>query len=157
MSAMSPAILAVLLAAGPARAAVKTVPYTPPSKSFACEVPAEGWSAFEEETPRGLTTHILGPEEPDGRFRPAIHVQVFDASRPGFVKWQELLPKLRARDPEVGRESSTMTAWRIDRRAARTFEIREDRLLPIDRYPAEWTRLHHFYALVPGSGESYVL
>ena len=46
----------------------------------------------------------------------------------------ELLPKIRARDPELGREATAMISWRIDKKPARTFEVREERMLPLDRY-----------------------
>lgn len=151
-------LAALLLLSAPAARAAKGGPtFIPPSRSFTCELPGEAWTAFEEEGPRGLSTHILGPEEPDGAFRPALHVHVFDRGRPGFVSWQELLPKLRARDPELGRESTSMVSWRVDGKPARTFEVKEERLLPLDRYPAEWVTLHHFYALIPGAGDNYLL
>ena len=153
-------LLLLAWAAAPGMAAKPAgdfIEYTPPSRLFSCEIPAEGWNALEEEGPRGLSVHILGPEEPDRDFRAGLHVHYFEKGRPGFTPWQELLVKIRERDPEAHRESTGMVSWRIAKRPARTFEIRESRLLPLDRIPAELVTLHHFYALVPGGGDSYFL
>ena len=45
----------------------------------------------------------------------------------------------------------------VRRRPARVFEVREERLVPPDRLPAELVSLHHFYAFVPDGKEDYFL
>src|SRR6476646_2078512 len=119
--------LLALLSLSPARAGSPEkpahVPYSPSHHAFSCELPAE-WAVFEEETPRGTAVHALGPSEARGGYRAAIHVHYFEKERPGFVPWQESLAKIRERDKASGRESTSMSSWRVAKKPAKLFEIR---------------------------------
>ena len=155
---MSLLIAAALLAA-PASAREKKIylPYTPPSGLFSAEIP-EGWAASEEETPRGIVTHIVGPSESKGSWHAAYHVHYFEKSKPGFVDSREAMKIFRERDKTTDRDADQMTTWRVDNKPAKMFQVRETRMLPGGRLPAERVSLHHFYMFVPsGRDEYYVI
>lgn len=136
-------------------AAAEEIPYTPPSRSFSCLLPS-GWTAFEQATPAGTAAHLVGPEGPAG-WRPAYHVHSVEKGKPGWRAPREMLKTLRRSDKEAGRSASSLSSWRVARKPARLFEVREKRLAPAGRLPAELLELHHFYAFVPGVGEDYLI
>lgn len=131
-------------------------PYTPPGRLFSCEIPAKGWQAYEHETPRGSSVHILGPALAGGSLRAAYHIHFFDKSKPGFVAAEETLRMERERDKDSEREATPPTVTRIQRAAARLFEVRERRIIPGDRLPASPLVLHHYYAMLP-AGDGYFM
>ncbi|MBI3296543.1 MAG: hypothetical protein HYZ75_00145 [Elusimicrobia bacterium] len=146
--------LAALLAL-PAGAADDAFPYTPPSRSFSCTLPM-GWTAFEQATPAGTATHLVGPETAAG-WRPAYHVHAFEKGKPGWRTPRQTMKALRRSDDASDRASTGLTSWRVARKPARLFEVREKRFTPAGRLPAELLELHHFYALVPGVGDDYFI
>lgn len=148
-------LLSLLLAAGASVAAQEELPYSPPSRAFSCTLPL-GWTAFEAETPAGPVDHLVGPEGPAG-WRPAYHVHVMEKGKPGWRSPRETIKALRRSDDATERSASGLTSWRVARKPARLFEVREERLYPPGRLPQELLRLHHFYAFVPGVGEDYLI
>lgn len=149
--------LALALAAAPAAAEKRGyVLYTPPSGSFTAEIP-EGWIPFEEESPRGTATHIIGPAEADGAWRASYHIHYFEKGKPGFLPSKEALRVFRARDKATDRDVGQMTTWRVDSKPAKMFQVREKRILPAQRLPAERVALHHFYMFVPSGRDEYYL
>lgn len=155
-------LLAAALAPGPALAAPpwsdpdRVEHFRPRNGTFLCEIP-EGWTGFEEETPRGVSVHLFGPVEAQGLWRAAYHVHSIEGSRPGFLPARDFLKAQRARIKSAQREATELMTWRVDRRPAKVFEVREQRFLPHGRLPAAWLRLHHFYAVVPNGRDDYFL
>jgi hypothetical protein len=146
---------ALLLLALPAGAAVELLPYTPPSRSFSCLVPA-GWTAFEQATPLGTAAHIWGPEGPAG-WRPAYHIHVVEKNKPGWRDPRQMLKELRRSDDASDRAPTALSSWRVAHKSARLFEVHERRMTPAGRLPAEALGVHHFYAYVPGVGADYLI
>jgi hypothetical protein len=156
--------LALLLLACPIRAqedfsspaGERFVYYAPPSRSFACDIPAD-WSASEEETPRGKVSHILGPVEASGLWQVGYHIHVFDKEKPGFVSARDAMTFERRDEKSSSRQATQPVSWRIANKPARVFEVREERFLPKDRLPAKRVMLHHFYAFVASGGNEYIM
>jgi len=157
MKTLAP-LLALMLLAGPVSAKPKWayVRYTPPSGSFTAEIP-EGWVPFEEESPRGTATHIIGPAEAQGAWRASYHIHYFEKGKPGFIPSKEAMRVFRKRDKSIDRDVGQMTTWRVDKKPAKMFQVREKRLLPSHKLPAERVALHHFYMFVPAGREEYYL
>lgn len=150
-------ILAVLALCAPLWAGAtpaKTLRYTPASRGFYCDIPAEGWHAFEEEETAGSVVHILGPDNPSGTYRTGIDVRWVEKGQPGFVPFKEAIEDLRRADKRTGRAATGIRPLRISGILARTFEVNEPRLLPQDQLPALEEAVHHYVAVIP-SGESY--
>lgn len=145
---------AILLAL-PASAEEEAFPYTPPGRSFSCSMPL-GWTAFEQPTPAGTVTHIVGPESAAG-WRPAYHVHAFEKGTPAYLEPRAMLKALRRSDNASDREVTGLESWRVARKSARLFEVREQRFSPAGQLPGELLNLHHFYAYVPGVGEDYFI
>ncbi|MBI5245187.1 MAG: hypothetical protein HY922_16110 [Elusimicrobia bacterium] len=129
------------------------VSYMPPSGGFVCDVP-NGWSALEESSPHGMSTHFFGPRR--GLIRPAFHVHLLVKEALGFLPFSEALKRARSSSSAAKREVTSQQAWRVCDRPSRMFEARERRLIPPDALPAESAMLHHFYAFVP-AGEDYFI
>lgn len=146
-AALPPAALAQ---EGPAK---QFVSYMPPSGGFVCDVP-NGWSALEESSPHGMSTHFFGPRR--GLIRPAFHVHFLSKDAQGFVPLSDALRREHSSSSAAKREVTSLQAWRISKRASRMFEARERRLIPPDALPAETAVLHHFYAFIP-AGEEYFI
>lgn len=135
--------------------AQEAFPYTPPSRAFSCSM-LTGWLAFEQATPAGTVTHIIGPESLSG-WRPAYHVHAIEKSAPAYREPRAMLKALRRSDDASDREATGLQSWRVARKSARLFEVRERRFSPAGRLPAELLDLHHFYAYVPGVGDDYFI
>jgi hypothetical protein len=151
--------LALLLASAPfasAKSKHAYERYTPPSGSFTAEIP-EGWVPFEEESPRGTVTHIIGPAEADGAFHAAYHVHYFEKGKPGWIPPREAMHAFRERDKLSERDVGQMTTWRVDAKPAKMFQVREKRVLPSSRLPSELVALHHFCMFVPAGRHEYYL
>ncbi|MFH1725655.1 MAG: hypothetical protein ABII00_13685 [Elusimicrobiota bacterium] len=136
----------------PGSADPRYVRYSPPSRTFSCEIPS-GWTPMEEPTPRGSAVHIVGPQQARGAWRAAYHIHFFEKDKPGFVPSREALKAARRRD--AGRDVTGMSSRRVARRPARVFQVHEKRLLPAGRLPAELVALHHFYVFVPSGSDDY--
>jgi hypothetical protein len=151
-------MLAVLLLCSAARAfAVEEgfLSYMPPSGSFACDLPASGWSALEERSVRGISVRLIGPA--GARLRPAYQVHFVQKDTPGYIPIMDALKRERACEAPCTRESMPMQAWRISERAAKVFEIRERRRMPQEGLPSEPVMLHHFYAFLPAGDDYFVV
>ncbi|PCI37659.1 MAG: hypothetical protein COB53_05840 [Elusimicrobia bacterium] len=150
-------ILILLAPAAGAKPKRNYIRYSPPSGSFSVEIP-EGWVPFEEESPRGTATHIIGPAEASGAWRASYHVHYFEKGKPGFLPAKAAMRVFRNRDKGIDREVGQMTTWRVDKKPAKMFQVREKRILPANRLPAERVSLHHFYMFLPaGRTEYYVI
>ena len=115
-----------------------------------------GWTAFEQPSPAGTVTHIMGPESAPG-WRPSYHVHLVERGKPGYREPRAMLKALRRSEDASEREATSLETWRVARKSARLFEVRERRFSPAGRLPAELRALHHFYAYVPGVGEDYFI
>ena len=129
--------------------------YTPPHRSFTCDVPT-GWQPFEEETLQGTAVHFLGPAEADGAFRAAVHVHFIQRGWPGFVPIDAAVKRERRSDSQTSRDASPIVFWRAARAQARRFEVSETRQIPRDVLPSHPVQLHHYYVFIP-AGESYFM
>lgn len=132
------------------------ITYTSPSKSFIVDIP-RGWESFESETPRGIAAHLIGPKLADGGWRAAYHVHYFEKGAPGFAPLREMLKTERKKNRTMQRQVTPTTTWRVDRKPAKIFEVREQRIAPYGRLPAERLSLHHFYAIVPNGINAYYM
>jgi len=130
------------------------VPFTPRNRTFACEIP-EGWTPMTRQNARGWSTHIFGPAEDAGSWRAAYHIHYYEKGRPGFLPLREFLKTERRRDKYTDRDVTPMTAWRVAKKPAKLFQVREKRILPSHTLPSQLKALHHFYLVLPGSGEDY--
>lgn len=154
-------LLAALLAAGTAASlgAGKRqgyVQYTPPSRGFACELPAE-WTPFESETLRGRAVHVIGPPEADGLWRVSYHIHHFEKGRPGFIRARQTVSAARKGGKAADRVRTQPYTMPLRRKPARIFEVSEERLLPPGRLPSAPVRLHHFYAVIASGKEEYFM
>lgn len=160
MPQWTPRLLCAIVLAWPAAPALAkkgaNLRYSPPSRIFSCDI-RRGWQAFEHKTPRGAAVHILGPAEPGSSFRPAYHIHHFEKGKPGFMRAKHAMKQERRKDKATGRQATAPKSWRVGNHAARMFEVREQRLLPVGRLPARPVPIHHFYAMVPAGGEDYVM
>lgn len=132
------------------------ITYISPSKSFIVDIP-RGWEGFESASPRGIATHLLGPELADGGWRAAYHVHYFEKGAPGFAPLREMLKIERRKNRTMRRQVTPTTTWRVDRKPAKVFEVREERITRYGRLPAERLPLHHFYAIVPNGTNAYYM
>ena len=129
----------------------------PPSRLFSCELPASGWTGFEEEDAQGAVVYILGPEDPAGEFRTAFSLRWFDKDQPGFQDAKKAVAALRKSDPEAKRSAGAVLPMRVGSMLARVFEVQETRLLPLDRLPAREQVLHRYVAVLPQGSGYYLL
>jgi len=127
--------------------------FSPPSGSFACDLPS-GWKAFEEEEFSGPAVHILGPDDPTRTYRAGIDIRFMEKGQPGFLALGEELERLRRSDKLTSREATAIEHLRVARVLARLFEVTERRWLPYETLPAAEAAVHHYVALLP-VGESY--
>ena len=136
VAALGPAVgAALLLGSARAAAAPAAMTYSPPSRSFSCEIGAWGWSTWEERSLRGISAHLLGPKA-SGPLRPAYHIHHFEKNTPGYAPISQTLRHAREKDQDSRRESTSLVSWRVSRKASKVFEVREWRLFPTDTLPA---------------------
>lgn len=128
--------------------------YAPGSNSFVCDLPGADWAAFEEEEAEGAAVHILGPDNPDGLYRPGIDVRLYEKGHSRFVPMKTFIDRMRRSDDDTSRQATGVRPLRIGGILLRLFEVNEKRWLPVDRFPASERELHHFVAVVP-AGDSY--
>lgn len=154
--ALALAALLCLMLAGRAGAEEKPeLRYTPPSQTFACDLPGPEWHAFEEEEAAGFAVHILGPDSETGTFRTGITVRWLEKGQPGWVPLKKHVDDdLRRSDGSTGRVATIVRPYRIPAGLSRIFEVVEKRRLPPDQLPSVEEELHYFYAVLP-VGESY--
>lgn len=144
-------ILAALAFPALATAEPAALRYTPPSASFACDLPNEQWRAFEEEEGAGFAVHILGPDNPAGTYRTGIDIRYMEKGQPGWVPLKKYIDDTRHGE---GRGATGVKPYRVSGMLARIFEVVETRRLPPDQLPSMEEELHHYYAIIP-VGESY--
>ena len=130
-----------------------TFRYSPPSRSFTCEVP-EGWSAFEEEEPWGFAAHFLGPDDPSGVYRTGIDVHFFEKGQPGFVPAKKMIERLRRPQRDTDRGATPVHIIMGAAGLARTFEVTETRRLPLGQTPSLEYHLRTFVAMI-ANGDNY--
>jgi hypothetical protein len=129
--------------------------YTPPSQTFACDLPGPDWHAFEEEEGAGFAVHILGPDSETGTYRTGIVVRWLEKGQPGWVQLKKHVDDdLRRSDGSIGRVATIVRPYRIPAGLSRIFEVVERRRLPADQLPSVEEELHYYYAVIP-IGESY--
>ncbi len=126
------------------------------NRVFSAELPSD-WQVVEEEAPYGTVARFLGPPEAGGAYRAALHVHFIEKGRKGFMPFEEALKRERQSVDEVERSAGSVQRRPVNRRASRRFEITEKRLLPLDRLPASWFWLHHYYAMVPAESGYFIL
>ena len=148
--------LAAARAAEPPASEQGLIRYSPPSRMFACEIPA-AWGSFEQTTPTGRSVHVVGPALKGGTWRAAYHVHYREKGKAGFVSMRQAIKNARHKDATSERESTSATTRRVGKKLAQVFEVREKRMLPTDLLPAALTDLHHFYAVVGAGGEDYIV
>jgi hypothetical protein len=146
-------MISLLLSLALAAAAQTGDPIRHDAGSFSCEVP-EGWDVVDLEEAGGPVTRLIGPDDPTGVYRAGISVRWHEPATPGFVPAKKALDDLRRKESASGRSSGGVRVLRIGGASFRTFEVTEDRMLPVDRLPASPRSLHHFIALVPW-GQGY--
>ena len=145
-------VSALWLAAVPAAAQESgTLRYTPPSQTFACDLPNADWHGFEEEEGAGFAVHLLGPDNPNGTYRSGIDIRWIEKGQPGWMPLKRYIDDLRGGD---GRGATSVRPYRVNGMLARTFEVVEARRLPADQVPSVEDDLHDYYAVIP-VGESY--
>jgi len=154
----SSVLAAVLLAAGlpPLEAWTRapTMTFTSARRTFSCDIPWAGWNLFEEDTPFGSSTHVLGPSEAGGAFRAGLHIHFIDKDRAAFEPLDGFVKRVRQDERVSGRTATPIRRWRVAKRSARRFEVRETRQLPNGHTPSRGRVLHHYYAVVP-AGDGY--
>ena len=128
--------------------------YAPASNSFVCDLPGAEWVAFEDEEAEGAAVHILGPDNPDGLYRPGIDVRLYEKGHSRFLPMKTFIDRMRRSDDDTGRQATGVRPQRIGGILLRLFEVNEKRWLPVDRFPAAERDIHHFVAVVP-AGDSY--
>ncbi|OGR86671.1 MAG: hypothetical protein A3J74_10280 [Elusimicrobia bacterium RIFCSPHIGHO2_02_FULL_57_9] len=129
--------------------------YSPPTRSFYCDIPA-GWHPFEEEDSLGNVVHILGPDSPSGNYRTGIDIRRAEKNQPDYLPIAKVIEDLRRTDPYTGRTATGVRPMRISGILSRTFEIVENRRLPAGHLPSFSEELHHYVAVIP-SGASYFI
>lgn len=133
------------------------IKYSPLSGSFTCEIPSSGWHGFEEETPHGYSTHIMGPKNPAGNFRTGIDVHFFEKGGAGSLDAKKAIDKMRKSSSNISRRATPIRPTRIAGFPGRLFEIEETRALPADKLPAKEEVLHYFVAVVQSQESYYVV
>lgn len=130
--------------------------FVPENRAFSCEMPL-GWTVFEEEGLRGPAVRMTGPEQADGAWRAVYQVHLLLKDRPGYAPLKDFLKAETRRDKRIAREATVPAAWRVAKKPARIFEVREARFTPPASLPAARLGMHHFYALIPASRDDYFL
>ena len=146
----------LLLSSGAEARPPKMLPYEPTVRTFHIGIPAEGWTAFEEETVQGHAVHFVGPDDPRGNYRTGLDIHWIEKGRPGFISMRDMIKQLRRPDKATSRGSSPIRVMRVARKHARVFEVTETLRLPIDAVPSEEVVIHHFIAVFPG-GDGYFI
>jgi hypothetical protein len=157
MAARFFAALALLLALSPAaRAEEAPAPlrYTPPSQTFACDLPGDEWQPFEEEEAAGFAAHILGPDNAAGTYRAGISVRWVEKGQLGWIPLKKRVDILRRGEAESERTATVVRPYRIPAGLSRIFSVVERRRLPGEQLPSMEEELHHYYAVLP-VGDSY--
>ena len=132
------------------------VGYSPQSRLFSAEVPAQGWFPVEEETARGVVVRLYGPDSPSGGFRSTLSIRFFDKDTPGWTPAKQQVDALRKSDSEGRRSATPVRPLRINLGLARIFEVNETRRVPSEEGPSFEEELHHYVAVVP-VGEAYYI
>ncbi len=129
-------------------------PFEPASRLFRGELPAEGWTPFEEDDALGSIVRVLGPDDPSGALRVMMTVRLMDRDAPNFIPAKEAVEVMRR--PGPGRDPSPVHPLRVGAGLARVFEIVENRRVPVDEGPSATQELHQYVAVIP-RGEAYFL
>ncbi|MBI3551918.1 MAG: hypothetical protein HY077_05315 [Elusimicrobia bacterium] len=127
--------------------------YSPPSRSFYCDLPV-GWRAFEELDEAGPVVHLLGPEDRSAVLRAGMDIRWNEKGETGFEPYKKALEEMRRTGGPSSRGATAVRVMRISGVLARVFEVTETRRLPEDRWPSAPVELHRYIAVYP-SGESY--
>lgn len=133
------------------------ITFTPPSRLFSAEIPVTGWRVMEEEGPGGTVVRLLGPDSPSGDFRAVLSVRQADKGVADFLPLKQAVEVMRRPDPAVSRSATPVRPMRIAAGLARAFEIVETRRLPSDDGPGVERELHHYVAVIPTGGDSYLI
>jgi hypothetical protein len=128
------------------------IPYEPASRLFRGDLPASGWSPFEEEDALGSVVRILGPDDPSGALRAALTVRLIDRDCPVFLPAKDAVDAMRRQGPD--RESTAVSNLRVSAGLARVFEVTRTLRAPDDLAPSSPLELHEYAAVIP-RGESY--
>ncbi len=127
--------------------------YSPPSKTFTCDLPS-GWSAFEEQDGFGGAVHFLGPDDRASVYRAGLDIRYSEKGDAGYQPYKQALEEMKRADGVTSRNSTPVRLMRIAGVMVRIFEITETKRLPEDTWPAAPVELHKYVAVYP-SGESY--
>lgn len=130
------------------------VPFEPASRLFRAELPAEGWTSFDEEDGLGPVVRVLGPDDPSGALRATLSVRLVDREAPDFVPAKDAVDSMRK--PAPGRDPTAVRPLRVNAGLARIFEIVETRRVPAEEGPSAPMELHQYVAVIP-RGDSYYL
>lgn len=134
------------------------MPFTPTSRLFSADIPAQGWWPVEEEGPDGSVFYLLGPDSPSGAFRAVLSVRAYDKDTSLFADAKKHVELLRKSDDAVSRSATPVRPLRVGNGAlARTFEVVETRRIPSEQAPSFPEELHHYVAILPNGDGYYVL
>lgn len=148
------ALFSVVLASG---ARGQSIPFSPPSGLFTCDLPSAEWTAFEEEEARGTAVHLLGPDNPSGSYRTGIDIHRADPLRPGFIPMKEALSRLRRDGGPTGRVVTPIKRVKVGPGLARVFQVKETRRVPLDLSPSIEETLHHYVAVIEDGSDYFVI